>query len=124
MRDYTLAEIKDFIGYTFEIQMPRDYQNSPIVTASICFDAYEGSMSGVLTECIVFSLIIGKNIQKYGNRIFIGQYNIVMSAIEKALDNSSQLQLEEEEKNEIIELAKELKQSLPKMVIEHDPFAK
>lgn len=124
MRDYTLAEIKDFIGYTFEVKMPRNYYNSPIETGTICFDAYEGSMSGGLTECIVFSLIIGKNIQKYGNRIFIGQYNIVMSAIEKALDNSSQLQLEEEEKNEIIELAKELKQSLPKMVIEHDPFAK
>ncbi len=124
MRDYTLAEIKEFIGYTFETQMPRDYENSPIVTASICFDEHEGIMSEGLTEYVVLALIIGKNIQKYGNRIFIGQYNIVMSAIEKALDNSLQLQLEEEEKNEIIELAKELKQSLPKMIIEYNPFAK
>lgn len=124
MRDYTLAEIKEFIGYTFEVKMPRSYYNSPIETGTICFDAYEGSMSGGLTECIVFSLIIGNNMQKYGNRIFIGQFNIVMSAIEKALGNSSQLQLDEEEKNEIIELAKELKQSLPKMIVEYNPFAK
>lgn len=124
MKYYNLSEVKEFIGYTFETQMPRDYENSPIVTASICFDEHEGIMSEGLTEYVVFALIIGKYISKYNNRIFIGQYNIVMSAIEKALDNSSQIQLDEEEKTEIIELAKELKEQLPKMVIEYDPFAK
>ena len=124
MKFYTLAEVKEYIDYYFKTRMPRDYENSAIETATHCFELYEGAMAEGMTENIVFSLIIGKNIQKYGNRIFIGQYNIVMSAIEKALDNSSQLQLDEEEKTEIIELAKELKEQLPKMVIEYDPFAK
>ncbi len=124
MKYYTLLEVKEFINYAFEVKMPRDYYNSPIETASVCFDAYDGEMSEGLTEYVVLALIIGKNIKKYNNRIFIGQYNIVMSAVEKALSKSSELQLNEDEKREIIELAGELKELLPKMIIEYDPFAK
>lgn len=63
MKYDTLAEVKEFIGYVFEVQMPRDYY-------------------------------------------------------------TSELELNEDEKNEIIELARELKEQLPKMVIGRDPFAK
>lgn len=124
MKYDTLAEVKEFIGYIFEVQMPRDYYNSPIEAASVCFDECEGCMAEGLTEYIVYALIIGQQINKYNNRIFIGQYNIVLSAVEKALNKSSELELNEDEKNEIIELARELKEQLPKMVIEYDPFAK
>ncbi len=124
MKDYAVSEVKEFIGYAFETKMPRDYHNSPIETASYCFDEHEGTMADGLTEYVVFALIIGKNIRKYNNRIFIGQYNMIMSAVEKAINKSFELDLTEDEKNEIIELARELKENLPKMQIEHDPFAK
>ncbi len=124
MKHYSLSEIKEFINYTFETQMPRDYDNSPIETASHCFDEHEGIMAEGFTEYVVLALIIGKNISKHTNRIFIGQFNIVMSAVRKALNKSSELELNQNEKNEIIELAKELEEQLLKMVIEYNPFAK
>ena len=77
-----------------------------------------------LTEKIVCTLIIGQLLKMTGGRIFIGQYNLVMDAIEQALQHENELDLTDEEKIKVINLAKTLKEDLPKMTIEYDSKAK
>jgi hypothetical protein len=124
MKYSSVSELKEGIEYDFKIKMPRDYGNSAIETASHCFDNFYATRADEITQEIVCNLIIGVQLQKYSNRIFIGQYNLVMNAVEKVANSAVMLDLTDSEKNEVIEMASMLKKTLPHMEIEYSPFSK
>lgn len=124
MKEFTVSELKDCLQNLFEKVKVRDYENSAIKAASRCFYEYEPIMNDGITEKVVCSLIIGELIANSNNGIYIGQYNLVKEAIEKALTLSNELELNEEEKKEVFLLAQELREVLINVTIENDPNAK
>lgn len=124
MEDLTLLELKEGLDFLFKTKLVNEYNNSTLDTATRSFYEYESLMDAGLTEEIVCKLLIGQLLRKNGMRIFIGQYNLVMDAIEKAIQHENELDLTDEEKEEVINLARILKEDLPKMTIEYDPKKK
>ncbi|TYQ16557.1 UNVERIFIED_CONTAM: immunity protein Imm3 of predicted polymorphic toxin system [Acetivibrio alkalicellulosi] len=125
MNEFTVDELKECLENLFTKVKERDYEGSAIKAAGRCFYEYEPVMNDGPTEKVVCSLIIGKLIADSNNKsIYIGQYNIVKEAINKAVNSYSEFELSEEEKKEVILLAQEIGQKIDGLTIEYDPNAK
>lgn len=123
MKDFTLVELDEFITFLFERTKDRDERKSSIEAATRCFYEYEPVINKGLTEKIACSIIIGRLIAKHGNRIFVGQHDLVLKAAKEATLMKSELDLTPAEQNEVVRWANELLAELSSMEIVHDPRA-
>ncbi|MBD3922419.1 hypothetical protein H8B09_26945 [Paenibacillus sp. PR3] len=121
MKDFLVNEVFEFVGDFFEKVRTRDYNGSSIEAATRCFYEYEPIMNDGITEKIVFTLYIVDSMLKADNRIYVGQYNLVSDAIEKALSGGTEFDLSVEEKEKIILLAHKIKGQLSQLEIIYDP---
>lgn len=107
-------EFKEGFEYYFSVRRYEDYNGSVSETAACCFDAFEFSEE---TLDVVSTLLIGKYIVELSDSIRAIHYKLIEKAINKTLTKCDTFDLSEDEKNEMISLASEIKKKLPTLKI-------
>lgn len=123
MKYYTLKELKESVEACINKGL-RDRDNSYIEAFSYCCIIFESDFEYGETEKNILPLLICNKILENNNRLYIGQYKMLEKASKEVFLKASQYDLNEEEKLEVIKIANELIEKLPRMQIEYDPKAK
>lgn len=119
----SLQEFFEGINYEFEVKLPRDYPWSITNMALACREDFYYNNIFVLRDYTfinVFYIYIGHLICKYGKNILESFLNSIKSAIEEVEKNYKDLDLTSDEQLKILEIARQVKDDLPKLKIFSD----
>lgn len=123
MKYYNYQELSEGIEIAYQ-QGLREYGNSDIEAITYCFYAYEADVEYGLDESVLIPLLIGKEATNRTSRLFKGQYDLFKKACTDALEKIEILSLEEHEKNDVLNTARNLIKKMELIEIETDSLAK